>query len=115
MQQKKYKTIAICLAVLCVVSAVAVEMTYFGICTAAAQAQGLHKVELIGKYAVYPIGVMVVYMLPLVYYVQRFFYKAEMEKMWRITRTLWIFECVCTGVLVAYLLVVYFTTGSFLM
>ena len=114
MQQEKNKEIAICLAMLCVISTVVIVAAYFGGCTAAAHAQGLHKADLIGKYAIYPLGVMVVYLLPLLYFVQLYFYKAKMSKMWQIFRAVWIYECVCGGILVAYYLIVYLKTGSFL-
>lgn len=114
MQQEKYKKLAICLAVLCVISTVVIMAAYYGGCTAAAYAQGLHKADLLGKHAIYPLGAMVVYLLPLLYFVQHYSYKAKMNKMWKLFRAVWLYECVCSGILVAYYLIVYIKTGSFL-
>ena len=104
MDKQKYKKLAILLGLLWVVSVVIIVAVYFGFSFHAAQAQGLHHLDLLDDYAVYPVCVIIVYILPLLYFIQRFFYKAEMRTLGLLTRILWIYQCVCAGILGGYLL-----------
>jgi len=104
MNKQKYKKWAIGLAVLWLISAVVIMLAYFGISFYVAQSQGLHRLNLLGAYAVYPLWGQVLYLLPLLFFVQRFFYKAEMKSLGLIARIFLIYQAVCTAILVAYCL-----------
>ena len=99
MEQKKYKNMALWLAILWLCLGAIIIGVYFGISFHAAQAQGLHKFELLSRYAIYPVCADVLILIPLLYFIQRFLYKAEMKTMGLIVRILFIHQVVCATIL----------------
>ena len=104
MDKQKYKKLAVLLGILWLVSVVIIVAGYFGFSFHAAQAQGFHRIDLLGDYAVYPVCAMILIVLPLLYFVQRFLYKAEMKTIGLIARVFLVYQSICAVFLGGYLL-----------
>ena len=99
MEKERYRKLAVGLGILWLVSVFVLFAAYYGVSVGVANARGVHPMEVFAQYSDIIILVWIVIFIPMLFFVQRFFRKAEMKNLAVVSRILFIHQAVCGGLL----------------
>ena len=106
MEKEKYRKLAVQFGILWLISAFVLIAVYYGISVHTAGVRGIHPMEVFAQYSDIIILVWIVIFVPMLFFVQRFFRKAEMKNLALVSKILFIHQVVCGGLLVCFRLAV---------
>ena len=92
MEKEKYRKLAVQFGILWLISAFVLI----------AGVRGIHPMEVFAQYSDIIILVWIVIFVPMLFFVQRFFRKAEMKNLALVSKILFIHQVVCGGLLVCF-------------
>ena len=99
MSKDKYKKLGIRLGVLWVVLAVVLFLGYYGACSYIAKMRNVHKANIIFQYTDLLILAVIFIFTPMLYFIQRFFRKAQVKGLAIVARIMFIYQAVGGAVL----------------
>lgn len=99
MDKEKYKKLAIRLGILWIALAVVLFFGHYGVCSYIAKTRNVHIANIIFQYADFLILAVVFILVPMLYFIQRFFRKAQIKGLAIFARVMFIYQAVSGGIL----------------